>query len=125
MALAAAEAVLAPVTAIDGFRLASLIDASTGMVLASAQDRDDISVPRAAAGAADIASVLALLTGELATEDELEDVMVTFSKHFHLIRIVQPEPSQTVILLVILDRARANLTMARRAIRDFCLSLAA
>jgi hypothetical protein len=125
VALAAAEAVLAPVTTIDGFRLASLIDASTGMVLASVQDQDDISLPRAAAGAADIASVLALLTGELATGDDLEDVMVTFSKHFHLIRIVQAGPSQTVILLVILDRSRANLAMARRSIRDFCESLAA
>jgi hypothetical protein len=95
------------------------------MVLASAQDQDDISLPRAAAGAADIASVLALLTGELATGDDLEDVMVTFSKHFHLIRIVQAGPSQTVILLVILDRSRANLAMARRSIRDFCESLAA
>jgi hypothetical protein len=125
VALAAAEAVLAPVTTIDGFRLASLIDSSTGMVLASVQDQDDISLPRAAAGAADIASVLALLTGELATGDDLEDVMVTFSKHFHLLRIVQAGPSQTVILLVILDRARANLAMARRAIRDFCEGLAA
>ena len=125
MALAAAEALLAPVTAIDGFRLASLMDASTGMVLSSAQDSADISLPKAAAGATDIASVLMLLTGELATEDELEDVMVTFNNHFHLIRIVQLTPSQTVILLVILDRARANLAMARRAIRDFCTSLAA
>ena len=49
------DALLAPVTAIDGFELASLIDASTGMVLASAQERDDISLPLAAAGATDIA----------------------------------------------------------------------
>ncbi len=125
MALAAAEALLAPVTVIDGFRLASLMDASTGMVLSSAQDSEGISLPKAAAGATDIASVLMLLTGELATEDELEDVMVTFNNHFHLIRIVQLTPSQTVVLLVILDRARANLAMARRTIRDFCTSLTA
>jgi hypothetical protein len=125
VAPASAEALLAPVTAIDGFRLAGLIDASTGMVLASAQDQEDISLTKAAAGAADIASVLALLTGELATDEELEDVMVTFDKHFHLIRIVRPTPLQTVILLVVLDRTRANLAMARRAIRNFCTSFAA
>jgi hypothetical protein len=122
---ASADALLAPVTAIDGFRLASLIDASTGMVLASAQDRQDISLTKAAAGAADIAGVLGMLTGELAAGDELEDVMVTFDKHFHLIRMVRPANLQTVILLVVLDRARANLAMARRAIRNFCASLAA
>jgi hypothetical protein len=31
---------------------------------------------------------------------------------------------QPVILLVVLDRARANLAMARREIRDFCESVA-
>jgi hypothetical protein len=122
VALTTADALLAPVTAIDGFELASLIDASTGMVLASAQQRDDISLPLAAAGATDIAAVLGLLSSELATEDELEDVMVTFNNHFHLLRLVRPAPTQSVILLVVLDRARANLAMARRAIRNFCAS---
>jgi hypothetical protein len=120
-----ADALLAPVTAIDGFKLAGLIDASTGMVLASAQDTGDISLTKAAAGAADMAGVLALLTSELAAGDELEDVMVTFDQHFHLIRLVRPTQLQTVILLVVLDRARANLAMARRSIRNFCASLAA
>jgi hypothetical protein len=122
VALTATDALLAPVTAIDGFELASLIDASTGMVLASAQERDDISLPLAAAGATDIAAVLGLLSSELATQDELEDVMVTFSNHFHLLRLVRPAPTQSVILLVVLDRTRANLAMARLAIRNFCAS---
>jgi hypothetical protein len=124
VALPAADAVLAPVTAIDGFQLAGLIDASTGMVLASARERDDISLPMAAAGATDIASILGLLSGELATGDELEDVMVTYDQHFHLLRVVRAAPTQSVILLVILDRTKANLAMARRAIRNFCASFA-
>jgi hypothetical protein len=123
MALPATDSLLAPVTAIDGFQLAGLVDASTGMVLAAAEDQGDMSLDTAAAGAADVASVLSLLSSELATDDELEDVMVTFSNHFHLIRVVHPAPAQTVILLVILDRARANLAMARRAIRNFCAGL--
>jgi hypothetical protein len=120
----ATDALLDPVTSIDGFRLAGLIDASTGMVLACAQDGDDMSLPTAAAGAADIAGVLSHLTGALAVSDELEDVMVTFNNHFQLIRMLRPTPTQTVILLVILDRARANLAMARLAIRNFCASFA-
>jgi hypothetical protein len=47
-----------PVSDIEGFMLACLVDASTGMVLASRKDQDDISLPTAAAGAADIANVL-------------------------------------------------------------------
>ena len=117
-----AEALLDPVSEIEGFMLACLVDASTGMVLASRKDQDEISLPTAAAGAADIANVLSQLTGELPV-DGLEDVMVTFRRQLYVIRLVSPEPQ--ILLLVILDRDRANLAMARRAIRTFCTSFAA
>lgn len=123
MILSEANALLAPITEIDGFLLACLIDASTGMVVASQQDQEDINLPTAAAGAADIANVLTLLTGQLAT-DGLEDVMVTFRSHFHVIRLIRPNVEPQILLLVVLDRLRANLAMARREIRNFCASFA-
>jgi len=119
-----AEALLDPVSDIDGFMLACLVDASTGMVLASRKDRDDISLPTAAAGAADIASVLSLLAGQLPV-DGLEDVMVTFRRQLYMIRLVREEPEPQILLLVILDRSRVNLAMARREIRNFCAGFAA
>src|ERR1700744_5689265 len=72
--LDAAEALLDPVSDIDGFLLACLVDASTGMVLASRKDHDEISLPTAAAGAADIASVLSLLAGGVAVGGPEEGV---------------------------------------------------
>ena len=117
-----AEALLDPVSDIEDFMLACLVDASTGMVLASRKDQNDISLPTAAAGAADIANVLSQLTGELPV-DGLEDVMVTFRRQLYVIRMVSPEPQ--ILLLVILDRDRVNLAMARREIRTFCASFAA
>jgi hypothetical protein len=119
-----AEALLDPVSDIDGFMLACLVDASTGMVLASRKDQDDISLPTAAAGAADIANVLALLAGQLPV-DGLEDVMVTFRRQLYMIRLVRENPEPQILLLVILDRSRVNLAMARREIRTFCASFAA
>ena len=65
MILDEAEALLDPVSDIEGFMLACLVDASTGMVLAARKGQDDTSLPTAAAGAADIANVLSQLTGEL------------------------------------------------------------
>jgi hypothetical protein len=121
--LSETDALLTPVTRIDGFRLACLIDASTGMVLAAVKDQDDIDVPPAAAAAVDIANALTLMTGELAA-DGLEDVMVTFRGHFQLIRLVRAEPEPQILLLVVLDRVRANLALARREIRQFCVGLA-
>ena len=122
MILDEAEALLDPVSDIEGFMLACLVDASTGMVLASRKDQDGISLPTAAAGAADIANVLSQLTGELPV-DGLEDVMVTFRQQLYVIRMVSSE--QQILLLVILDRDRVNLAMARHQIRTFCASFAA
>jgi hypothetical protein len=119
-----AEALLDPMSDIDGFMLACLVDASTGMVLASRKDQDDISLPTAAAGAADIANVLALLTGQLPV-DGLEDVMVTFRRQLYMMRLVREDPEPQILLLVIFDRSRVNLAMARREIRNFCASFAA
>lgn len=124
MILSEADTMLAPVTEIDGFVLACVMDASTGMVLASLQEQDGISLPTAAAGAADIANVVSLLAAQLALGDGPEDVMVTFRDHFYVIRPVRPDPERQILLLVILDRLRTNLAMARREIRDFCASFA-
>jgi hypothetical protein len=113
-----AEALLTPIADVDGLRLACLIDASTGMVLGALQTGGDIAVPTAAAGACDLAAVLALLTSRLATGAFLEDVMVTFSDSFFVVHHID-----TILVLVVLDRSRTNLAMTRRIIRDFCAGL--
>jgi hypothetical protein len=125
MILPAADELLAPVMAIDGFRLACLIDGSTGMVLATREFReskDGPAPPTAAAGAADVINALTLLNGRLATGENLEDVMVTFSDSFFMVRPVGPDQQPQILLLVIADRQRTNLAMAHRSIRDFCAS---
>jgi Na+/pantothenate symporter len=125
MILPAADELLAPVMAIDGFRLACLIDGSTGMVLATREfreNRDGAASSTAAAGAADVINALTLLNGRLATGENLEDVMVTFSDSFFMVRPVGIDQQPQILLLVIADRQRTNLAMAHRSIRDFCAS---
>jgi hypothetical protein len=122
MILPEADELLAPVMAIDGFRLGCLIDGSTGMVLASLESQNGPASPTAAAGAADVINVLNLLTGRLATGEQLEDVMVTFSDSFFMVRPVRRDQQPPILLLVITDRQRTNLAMAHRSIRDFCAS---
>jgi len=123
MILPAADELLAPVMAIDGFRLACLVDGSTGMVLATREFRENAdgpAPPTAAAGAADVINALTLLNGRLATGENLEDVMVTFSDSFFMVRPVGLDQQMQILLLVIADRQRTNLAMAHRSIRDFC-----
>jgi len=113
------EVTLAPVGQIDGFVLACLVDASTGMILDSLEARDDMRLPVAAAGAADVVNVLSMMTSELATDGDVEDVIVTLNSHYHLIRLFRPAPGRRLLLLVTLERPQANLAMAHREIRDF------
>jgi hypothetical protein len=118
------EALLAPVKQIDGFALACLIDASTGMILGSVQDDERLNLPVAAAGAADVAGVLSAMTAALAVGDDVEDVIVTLSSYYHLIRLLQLSRGPQLLLLVTLDRAQANLGMAHHEIRHFSVSAA-
>jgi hypothetical protein len=125
MILPEAGELLAPVMAIEGFRLSCLVDASTGMVLASVQSHDAPAPPTAAAGAADLVHVLTLLNGKLATGEILEDVMITFSDSFFMVRPVDQDTEPRILLLVVADRYRTNLAIAHRSIRDFCASFRA
>lgn len=125
MILPEAGEFLVPAMAIGGFRIGCLIDASTGMVLASVQADDVSSAPTAAAGAADVVNVLTLLSGKLATGEILEDVMITFSDSFYIVRPVDREKAPRILLLVVADRNRTNLALAHRTIRDLCASFPA
>lgn len=125
MILPEASDLLTPAMAIDGFRLGCLVDASTGMVLASVQSEDALAPPTAAAGAADLVSVLTLLNGKLATGEILEDVMITFSDSFFMVRSVGRDTEPRILLLVVADRHRTNLAMAHRSLRDLCASFPA
>jgi hypothetical protein len=129
MILPEAGDLLTPAMAIDGFRLGCLIDASTGMVLASMQREDApapaTAPPTAAAGAADVVNVLTLLNGRLATGEILEDVMITFSDSFFMVRPVGRDTEPRILLLVVADRHRTNLAMAHRSLRDLCASFPA
>lgn len=120
MILPEAGDLLTPAMAIDGFRLGCLIDAATGMVLASVQSETAPTPSTAAAGATDIVSVLTLLNGKLATGEILEDVMITLSDSFFMIRPVGRDTEPRILLLVVADRHRTNLAIAHRSLRDLC-----
>jgi hypothetical protein len=114
---------LEPVRQIDGFVLACLADAATGMILGSVQAADDENLTLAAAGAADVVSLLTMMATRLAGHGHLEDVIVTLSTHYHLIRVIEPGPGQRFILLVALERRDTNLAMAHREVRDLVAGL--
>lgn len=115
---ASLDALLARARQIEGIVLGCVVDAATGMVLGSVEGEGKLNLSVAAAGAADVANAVSLMSGELAVDGGLEDVIVTLKEHYHLIRHFSPAPRLSFLLLVVLDRAGTNLAMALRQLRD-------
>lgn len=95
---------------IGGFIGACLVDSETGLMMASeGGGKLDLD----AAGAANTEVVKAKLAAieMLGLDDNIDDILITLGKQFHLIRPLEKSP--TVFLYVALDKKAANLGMAR------------
>lgn len=112
------RSLLRRVERIDGVLAACVVDPATGTVLGDTEQRSEISVPVVAAGATDLLQVLTLMTANLALGGEVEDAVITLTKHVHLMRTLPVGPDQGLLLVVTLDRPRTNLAMAQRELRD-------
>lgn len=112
------HAVMRAVLPLDGFVSVSIVDPLTGTVLDSRAVRGTTGVVDTAAGATEALHALTLTTGRLATGSEVEDVVVTTSTHLHLFRSVTPEPGESALVVLTLDRDRSRLAVALRTLRD-------
>ncbi len=96
---------------IDGAVAVALVDGASGMTLGTAGGGALLNVELAGAGAADFLRAKRRVIDALGLKDTIEDVMITLSKQYHLIRFLGPELN--VFLYLVLDRAGSNLGMAR------------
>lgn len=97
-------------TNIGGFIGACLVDSETGLMMAS---EGGAGFDLEAAGAANTEVVKAKLSAidMLGLNDNIDDILITLGKQFHLIRPLEQTP--TVFMYVALDKKSANLGMAR------------
>lgn len=105
---------------VDGALCAALVDANSGMMLGSAGTGLDLEL--AAAGNTEVVRAKLRTMKSLGLTDAIEDILITLSKQYHIIRPVQAKSG--IFMYLVLDRARANLAMARRACQDTETSLA-
>lgn len=106
---------LAKLNQIDGFVGAALVDAESGMLLGS-EGGGSINLEVAAAGNTDVVRAKRKTMNNLGIKESLEDMLITLSKQYHLIRPLRAR--STLFFYVVLDRQRANLAMARIALAD-------
>ena len=106
---------LSKLTTIDGFVGAALVDSESGMLLGS-EGGGGMNLEIAAAGNTEVVRAKRKTMNNLALKDGLEDMLISLSKQYHLLRPLRSR--STLFFYVVLDRQRANLAMARITLAD-------
>jgi hypothetical protein len=99
---------------VEGAMCASLVDANSGMMLGSAGSGIDLEL--ASAGNTEVIRSKLKTMKILGLNDSLEDILITLGKQYHILRPVQAKAG--IFIYLVLDRARSNLALARRACQD-------
>ena len=98
----------------DGALCAALVDSNSGMMLGGVGTGLDLEL--AAAGNTEVVRSKLKIMKTLGLNDTIEDMLLTLSKQYHIIRPLQAKAG--IFIYLVLDRAKANLAMARRACQD-------
>ena len=94
---------------LDGALGAALVDYESGMCLGIAGNPGfDLEI--AAASNTEVVRAKKSARDRLGLKDKIEDILITLTGQYHLIRMV----GTTMFYYVVLDRAKSNLALARK-----------
>ncbi|WP_328953573.1 hypothetical protein [Kitasatospora purpeofusca] len=109
----AAGALKQAMTVIEGAIGAALVDYNSGMALATLDGPGGFDLNVAAAGNTDVVRAKMRTMDMLGLGDGIEDILITLSSQYHLIRPLTGRSGKGLFLYLALDKGRANLAMAR------------
>ena len=112
--MASAKETLPKLLEIEGCVGACIVDSNSGMTLAAtASHIVDLEV--AAAGNTEVVRAKRKTMKALNLNDNIEDMLITLGKAYHLIRPLAS--NDALFIYLVLDKSKANLAMARHQLR--------
>ena len=112
------EAALKEAMGIDGALGACLVDWESGMLFGAIGGGKYLDLDVAAAGNTEVIRAKMRTMESLRLDDSIEDILITLTKQYHLIRLLKNSRSeQGLFLYLVLDRSRSNLALARHALK--------
>lgn len=113
--MATAKESLTKMMDIDGCLGACIVDSNSGMML-GAIGGGNVNLEVAAAGNTEVVRAKRKTMKALGLNDQIEDILITLGKHYHVIRPLGI--NDALFIYLVLDRARGNLAMARHHLRE-------
>ena len=102
---------------IDGAIGAAVVDYNSGMALGMLGSSKAMDLQVAAAGNTEVVRAKMRTMDSLGLSDEIEDILITLSGQYHIIRPMTGRKSKGLFLYLALDRGRANLALARHRLK--------
>src|SRR6195952_5640362 len=108
--MANAKETLPKLMEIDGCIGCCIVDSNSGMML-GASGGGAMNLEVAAAGNTEVVRSKRKTMKALALNDQIEDMLITLNKQYHLIRPLTT--NDALFIYLVLDKQKANLAMAR------------
>jgi hypothetical protein len=102
---------------IKGAFAVALVDYDSGMTLGSRGGSPEFDLDVAAPGNSDVVRTKLEVMQKLGLRETIEDILITLDTQYHLIRPIHGGGDEKLFLYLVLNRAQANLAMARRDLR--------
>jgi hypothetical protein len=104
-------------TTIEGATGVALVDYTSGMALGTLGGSKDFDLNVAAAGNTDVVRAKMRTMEHLGIQSEIEDILITLTDQYHLIRLLKGRGGNGLFLYLALDATRSNLAMARHQLK--------
>ena len=112
------ETALKEAMTVEGALGVALVDWESGLTLGTLGGGKYLDLEVAAAGNTEVIRAKMRTMESLRLNDQIEDILITLSKQYHVIRLLKnAQTGSGLFLYLVLDRSKSNLALARHALR--------